>query len=160
MGRLHVVHEASGNVVARLDASVLLFVRTRPLTVAALDAIEGVANKIEQFRQGPVGALAVIDGQAGLSDNALLTRQRAFLKGFVRGDGDVYLAMVVQGDSVQSIAMRAVVRMFMLGKKRTSLLTARVEPAARWLAERTGETSAELEATVQLMFERASQSPS
>lgn len=159
MGRVHVVHEADGNVVARLDASVLVFVRTRPLTVAALDAIESVAHKIEEFRRGPVGALAVIDGRAGLSDNALLTRQRKFLNGFVRADGDVYLAMVVQGDSVQSIAMRAVVRLFMLGK-RTCLMSARLEDAAAWLGKQTGEDAEELVATVRLMFERARQTPS
>lgn len=153
-GGVYVVYEQRGNVVARIDAAVLLFVRTRPLEREALDAIERLALGIDEFRKGPVGALAVIDGQAGLSDNTLLQRQRIFLRGFVRSEGDVYLAMVVLGDAVQSIAMRAVVRMFMIGRK-TMHLDSDLDRAARWLGERVGRDPGEIAATARQLAARA-----
>lgn len=134
-GTLHVVHEAGGNAVARIDATVLVFVRTQRLTVAALEAIERLAITIDGFRRGPIGALVVVPGDAGLSDNALIARQRAFLRDLVRPDGDVYVSTVILGDSAQSMAMRAVARLFVIGRPSIRVGSS-VEDAARWLGAR------------------------
>lgn len=131
---LSVAHRSDGNAVGVLDDRVLLFVRSAKLTSVALNAVEAtVANHVASASAArPVGALAVVPGNAGLSDNALLERQRALLFG-LKAKPHVYFAFCVVGEGVQSIAMRAAVRVLVIGAARMRLFT---EPAesAQWLA--------------------------
>lgn len=155
MGVLHVAFESRGNVVARLDSSALLFARARPLVPEALDSIELTARAVDEIREGPIGALVVVPGDAGLSDNALLDRQRAFLRSFVRPD--VFVVMASLGDSAQAIAMRAVVRLFMIGR-RTMHMASSIEGAALWLGDRIGRDPRELERHARDVLARAQRS--
>jgi hypothetical protein len=132
---LQIVHHAEGNIVGLLDDTALLFVRNRPLREQALDAIERTAQRFGLAPGRPVGALAVVDGNAGMSERKLIERQRTFMRGFVRSDGEVYVAMAVLGDSVQSTTMRAVVRLFTVGNRRIQM-SASIDEAARWLGPR------------------------
>lgn len=135
---LEVKHRAEGNAVALLDGRVLLFTRNGRLTSAALDAIEELATSRARTATAhePVGALAIVNGDAGLSDNWLLERQRELLRS-LKATPHLSFAFCVVGESVQAIAMRAVVRVFVLGSTGMRMFT---EPssAAQWLAPRVG----------------------
>lgn len=135
---LEVKHQAEGNAVALLDARVLLFTRSGRLTAAALDAVEALATHCvpAATQRAPVGAMAIVDGDAGLSDNRLLERQRALLRS-LKAAPHVSFAFCVGGDSIQAIAMRAVVRVFVLGSASMRMFTD-APTAAEWLAGRIG----------------------
>jgi hypothetical protein len=95
---------------------------------------------------GPLGLLAVVPGTAGLSEKALLERQRAMIGG-VMTDASIAFALVVLGDSVHATLMRSAVRVALLGK-RNALLTPEVSEGARFLAPRLGLETAAIEAAV------------
>jgi hypothetical protein len=95
---------------------------------------------------GPLGLLAVVPGTAGLSEKALLERQRAMIGG-VMTDASIAFALVVLGDSVHATLMRSAVRVALLGK-RNALLTPEVSEGARFLAPRLSLETAAIEAAV------------
>lgn len=127
-------YDAESNYVALVEQRLLLFTRTRLLTKASLDGAEAVIR--EQVPKAtaarPVGAFVVLPGDAGLSRHDLLERQRKMFDR-LKAERTVYSAMVVLGSSPQCVAMRAVVRLFLIGSP-TMQLFSEVEPAARWLA--------------------------
>ncbi len=131
---LEVIHRRAGNAVGLLEGRALIFLRDRPLTEEALEAVANTVHRTTLTR--PAGALAIIPGDAGLSSERLITRQRKIFQEAKRLD-DVWLSFCVQGDGVQAIAMRAVVRMFVLGQPR-STLHAKPETAIVWFAGRLG----------------------
>ncbi|MBX7191407.1 MAG: hypothetical protein K1X94_05090 [Sandaracinaceae bacterium] len=135
---MDILHKKQGNVVATIDRRVLIFVRDRPLTSAALSEVEA---SLEPLRStlGPThqgGVLAVIPGDAGLSSSELLARQRK-LFAEARQLGHLWIAFCVTGQGAQTFVLRAAIRMFMPGHPSLSLHDD-LRPAVRWLAERTG----------------------
>lgn len=131
---LEVIHRSAGNAVGVLDGRALIFVRSQALTEETLDAI---ARAVEHTRAArPAGALAIVPGDAGLSPEHLLARQRRIFQQAKKLD-DVWIAFCVQGDGVQSVVMRAVVRMFLLGQPRMTM-HAKPESAIVWFATRLG----------------------
>ncbi len=141
---LDVKHKADQNGVGMIDERVLVFVRGGRLTSAALDTVVALAGDRARraTAERPVGALAVVSGQAGLSENQLLERQRLLLRD-LRVAPHVFFAFCVEGEGAQAIAMRAVVRVLMLGSSSMRIFTER-DAAARWLAERVGMAPAEI----------------
>ena len=135
---LVVKHQAEDNVVGLIDNRVLVFARSGRLTPAALDAVEALAATYTHraSAEHPVGALALVVGSAGLSDNRLLERQRVLLRG-LRAAPHLWFAFCVVGDGVQAVAMRAVVRVLMLGSSTMRLFTD-PESAAGWLGAQVG----------------------
>ncbi len=135
---LTVTYQAERNAVGLLDDRVLLFARSARLAPAALDAIEAFAatHRPLASAERPLGALALVVGAAGLSENSLLERQRVFLRE-LRATPHVWFAFCIVGDGVQAVAMRAVVRVLMLGSSGMRMFTDQAS-AARWLGERVG----------------------
>ena len=113
---LEVVHRRDGNTVGLLDDRALIFVRSRALTGDALEAIDAAIRRVvpKATAEQPAGALAILPGDAGLSHNDLLARQRQIF-GEARKQEHIWVSMCVHGHSAQTIAMRAVVRLLLLG---------------------------------------------
>lgn len=132
-----VSYAAESNYVAMVDQRLLLFTRTRPLAKAALDAAEAIINEHvpKATAARPVGSFVVLPGDAGLSRHDLIERQRKLFDR-LKAERTVYTAAVVLGSSAQCMAMRAVVRLFLLGSPAMQLFS-EIEPAARWIARAT-----------------------
>ncbi len=131
---LIVAHEEAANCVALFDERLLLFTRTQPLTRGALDHAEALVNEhvAKASSALPVGSFVVLPGDAGLSPHDLLERQRRLFERLKR-EPYVFSAVCVLGSSPQTIAMRAVVRLFLMGRP-TMQLFSDTETAARWVA--------------------------
>ncbi len=117
-----------------LDGRALIFVRTEALTTESLDAIAHAMERTSVNR--PAGALAIVPGEAGLSSEELLARQRRIFQQAKKLE-DVWVAFCVHGEGVQSMVMRAVVRMFVLGQPRMTM-HAKPESAIVWFATKLG----------------------
>lgn len=131
---LIIAHEEAANCVALFDERLLLFTRTRLLTKGALDQSEAIVNEhvAKASSARPVGSFVVLPGDAGLSRHDLLERQRRLFERLKR-EPHVFSAVCVLGSSPQTIAMRAVVRLFLLGRPSMQLFSD-TESAARWVA--------------------------
>jgi hypothetical protein len=146
---LELVHRGAGNVVAVFDRRILIFARDRPLTSAALDAIEAVAPRITTLLGDarPGGVLALIPGDAGLSSSELLTRQRRFFAG---RSPHVWVAFCVTGDSAQTLMVRAAARMFLPGHDHL-VVHSDLQRALRWLSERVAIPATVLDEAVRVV---------
>lgn len=135
---LEVIHRGAGNAVGLLDGRALLFVRSRALTVDALDAIAETIDRIAPRATADwlVGALAIVPGDAGLSRQDLLARQRKIF-GAARAMDHVWVSFCVYGESAQTTAMRAVVRLLLLGRSNMKM-HAKTEAAIVWFSARLG----------------------
>lgn len=128
---MDVIYSSVGSRIGVVDRRLYVFVRREQLSVAALDAI---ADHIRDRKGQTVGLLAVVPGDAGLSDNTVLDRQRRMMAEFF-ADPLFFVGFVVLGTSVQAILMRSVVRLAFVGKRNASL-TANTVDGARFLAPR------------------------
>ncbi len=139
---LWIAHNAAANFVGVLDEQVLLFTRAGPLTTTALDQCEAIINERvpKATSAKPVASLVVLPGDVGLSRHDLIDRQRRLFDR-LKAERFVFSAACVLGTSAQCVAMRAVVRLFLLGSPKMQLFS-EVDPATRWLA---GATSVDAE---------------
>lgn len=128
------LHAAQKNAVGLVDGRCIVFVRSGMLTPAALDVIAGEAARAAAGAVRPVACFAVVPGDAGVSDKALIERQQKMINSFIV-DRNTSFAMVVLGTSLQARVMRTAVRMLFLGKS-TLRLTDDVDDAIAWLAPR------------------------
>lgn len=129
------LHNADGNAVALIDERLVLFVRVLPLTMAALE--EGEAALWKQVEKAsinrPAGLWVVVSGDAGLSAQAMLDRQRASFARMNAETTRLFVASTSIGSSVQTLAIRAVSNAF--SKKRPHMqLFSDTTSAARWMA--------------------------
>lgn len=146
---LKVVHSEDRNAVGIIDERLIAFVRSAALTAAALDALEAHLHPLRE-RYGarpasagsPVGLLAVVPARAGLSDKALIERQAQLMKRLkveakqaVRTAAPTFVALTILGDGPMSSAMRAVIRVNVLGHGSIRLFSETAD-AATWLATR------------------------
>jgi hypothetical protein len=133
---LEVVHRHDGNTVVLLDDRALIFVRSRALTGEALDAIDAVIDRVapKAMAERPAGVLAILPGDAGLSRDDLLARQREIFGG-ARKHQHIWVSICVHGHSAQTIVMRAVVRMLLLGQSNMRMYPT-PEAAIAWFASR------------------------
>lgn len=136
MDRLDILHASDANGVGLFEKRALIFVRRSTLRVEALDVIEKTVRTVVPLAapDRPCGAILVVPGDAGLSRNDLLTRQRKIFADPL-GRQDVFVAFTVLGDGAQAATMRAVVRLFALSQTRMKMF-ARTEMAVEWIAPR------------------------
>ncbi len=140
---MDVIYSGTRSRIGVIDRRLYIFVRQEQLSLAALDAI---AAGIRERKGQTAGLLAVVPGDAGLSDNAVLDRQRRLMAEFI-ADTLFSVGFVVLGTSVQAMLMRSVVRLAFVGKRNASL-TANTVDGARFLAPRLQLSQAEIEAAV------------
>jgi hypothetical protein len=134
-----------GNLVALADERLLVFVRTGLLTVPALETMEGLKASVLASPK-PKGVLAIFTATAGVSHNSLVERQRVFVRGIASEVPDISFAVVVLGDTVHAIAIRTVLRLFVMGRSNMAAFRD-VGEGSRWLAGRMGIDAATLERT-------------
>jgi hypothetical protein len=141
---LWIAHNAAANFVGVLDEQVLLFTRAGPLTTTALDHCEAIINErvSKATSAKPVASLVVLPGDVGLSRHDLIDRQRRLFDR-LKAERFVFSAACVLGTSAQCVAMRAVVRLFLLGRPKMKLFS-EVEPATLWLARATSVDAAHM----------------
>ncbi len=125
-----IAFHADDNVVAIIDERVMIFARSGPLTMPALECLESMKPRLLKSLQ-PKGVLAVLPGTAGVSKDAIVERQRQFVRTVTAEVKDLSVGVVIVGDSIQAMAMRAVGRVFVIG--RANMDTFRdVSLGARW----------------------------
>jgi hypothetical protein len=126
-------------------------VRSRSLTGETLDAIATTIDRIAPNARAdwPVGALAIVPGDAGLSRQDLLARQRKIF-GAARGLDHVWVSFCVSGDSAQTTAMRAVVRLLLLGQSNMKM-HAKAEAAIVWFSGRLGLRVGDVQGAVEML---------
>lgn len=144
---LQVVHSEERNAVGIIDERLIAFVRSAALTTGALDAVEAHLHPLRERHRpqagspgAPVGLLAVVPAGAGLSDKGLIERQAQLMKRLkveakqaVQSVAPTFVALSILGDGAMSSAMRAVIRVNVLGHARVRLFSETGEAAA-WLA--------------------------
>lgn len=134
------------NIVALVDERAMIFARSAPLTMPALECLESMKPRLLKSLQ-PKGVLAVLPGTAGVSKDAIVERQRQFVRTVTAEVKDLSVGVVIVGDSIQAMAMRTVGRVFVLG--RSNMATFRdVEAGATWLADKMGINADTFRATV------------
>lgn len=146
---LQTLHQADHNVVGVVDGRLIVFGRTGRLTSAALDVIEAEASRAIASGVRPTALLAVVPGDAGMSGSDLLERQRKMMKSFAVDDQTLF-GMVVLGTSVQSVMMRAFLRVSFLGRP-SMTMTDDVHSASVWLSARMKMPVAEIEDAVRAL---------
>jgi hypothetical protein len=131
------VHSLDGNAVSLHDERIVVFMRALPLTVAALDCAESLlwTAIARATKEKPAGVWIIVSSDAGLSDRALLDRQRAVFERMAR-EPLLFVASSVHGTTVRALAVRAVSRSFSKAKPHMQLFS-NVETAARWLSRST-----------------------
>ena len=149
---IDVAFQQDNNIVALVVERALVFARSAPLTMPALACLESMKPRILKSAL-PKGVLAVLPGTAGVSKEAIVERQRQFVRQVTQEVPDLFVAVVIVGDSVQAMAMRAVGRIFVLG--RGNMATFReVDAGAAWLAQRMAMDEGGLTATVRELVGR------
>lgn len=166
---LRVLHSEAQNAVGIIDERLVAFVRSGQLTAGALDVIESNLHALRERHRptslgpgAPVALLAVVPARAGLSDKDLVERQRQLMKQ-LKADAKsalgtaapTFVALTIVGDGPMSSAMRAVIRVNVLGHGSIHLAAETAE-AASWLAPRLSMDAAailrqcqELERTIE-----------
>lgn len=138
---LELRHREAGNVVAMLEKRLLVLARSGSLTDAAFGHIERELEVARVAGRKPVGCLSVVLDGAGMSDSAMLARQRVLMRGLL-ADESTSLALVTMGDSVQTAMIRSFIRVGSIGKRNIKVCGT-VGEATVWLAPRI-EMSAEV----------------
>lgn len=131
---LELRHREAGNVVAMLDKRLLVLVRSGMLTEAAFGYIGSELEATRVAGRKPVGCLSVVLEGAGMSDGAMLARQRVLMRQLL-ADESTSLALVTLGDSVQTAMIRSFIRVGSVGKRNIKVCST-VSEAAGWLAPR------------------------
>lgn len=131
---LEVRHRQAQNVVSVLDKRLLVLARSGVLTSAALGQIEHELDAARAAGRKPLGCLSVVFDGAGMSDGALLSRQRVMMR-VLLADESTSLALVTMGDSVQTSMIRSFIRVGSMGKRNIKVCSTLSEAIA-WLAPR------------------------
>ena len=137
---LEITYEDPGNVMALLDRRVFVQVRAGPLTHASLDSAADKVMSALSAQTKPIGALAVVNGDAGVMPPDIQARQKRLLGGML-ARADASMATVMLGTTVQATAMRATGRVLMLGTRNIKHAKD-INEATTWLADRLGDITA------------------
>jgi hypothetical protein len=140
------------SLVALADGRLLFFVRKGLLSMPVLETLEGLKATVLASPK-PKGVLAIFTSTAGVSNNALVERQRVFVRTIANEVPDISFAVVVLGDTVHAIAIRTVLRLFVMGKSNMAAFRD-VGESCRWLAGRMGIDAPTLERTAAELVER------
>ncbi|HEY1101719.1 MAG TPA: hypothetical protein VGF99_22455 [Myxococcota bacterium] len=147
-------HDRNGNAFGRLDDRLFVQARTGVLTMATLEAADDNLKKRPLLGVG--GALAVVNGDAGIMPADIRARQMEFLKGLLAGGS--WMVTVVRGETVHASTMRSLGRMMLLGQQRLRHM-ADVGEAARFLGGVLDLDAARIEAAVADLHVLARKSP-
>jgi hypothetical protein len=137
---LTIIHDDAQNCFAILDDRVLLQVRDGLLTREALDAAEQAVLPVLESQTRQVGALAIINGDAGVMPADVQARQREVIGRMLKRP-NAQMATVMLGSTVLATASRAVGRVLLIGNRNIKHAKD-VNEATTWLAERLGDIPA------------------
>jgi hypothetical protein len=133
---LSVLHREERNVVALFEQRVLMFVRSGPLTEAALRAMSDVGLLLASVasEERSHGFLGVVPSEAGASDARLYDSQLALFRS-VGAAQHVYAALCVLGDHGHHSPVTHVARS-LSALLPNAMVFDETASATRWLSER------------------------
>jgi hypothetical protein len=150
---LHIVLDDPANYFAVLEERVVVQVRRGPLTQAMLDVAERDLSPRMQRVSGPIGALAVINADAGPNAPEVQDRQRAVL-GALLARPNALMVTVMLGDSVTAAMSRASGRLLFPGKQNIKHARTVEEGAGLIAAAVPGVTAAAIIESVRALQDR------
>lgn len=137
VGVLDIVFDDKTNLLALLDGRVMVQVRYGRLTLESLDVAAQKILPVMHAEPRAIGAIAVVNGDAGVAPPEVQARQKELIGGLLRRP-NASMATVMFGDTIQATAMRAVGRVLMIGAK--NIRHAKdVHEAVTWLSEKLGD---------------------
>lgn len=127
--------DQAGNVLVGIGPSLVIQYRCAPLTDAFLDACGPVFEQFVAANAGvrPFGVVAVVNGNAGITEERLRARQRTLIGELLR-QPEVAMVTCILGDTIDASAMRSIGRVMMLGHKNLAHVVS-IEDAAKKMAE-------------------------
>lgn len=133
---LDIVLNDPGNCLALLDKRVLIQFRQSLLSHAALDAAAKHIIPVLCAQTTTIGAIAIINGDAGVMPPDIQKRQQELIGGLLERPNMV-MSTVTTGASIQATAARAVGRVLLMGRGSGKLRhTTDLHEATAWLSEK------------------------
>lgn len=150
---LDIVSADKENLLALLDGRVMVQLRYGRLTLDALELAAKHIMPVLEAEPRSIGAIAVVNGDAGVAPPEVQARQKQLIGGLLRRP-NASMATVMFGETIQATASRAVGRVLMIGAR--NIRHAKdVQEAVTWLGEKLGDiTPLQLKDAVQALEAR------
>ena len=134
---LDIVSDDTSNLLALLDGRVMVQLRYGKLTLEALELAARRIIPVLEAEPRSVGAIAIINGDAGVTLPEVQARQKLLIGGMLRRP-NAWMTTVMFGETIQATAMRAVGRVLMIGAR--NIRHAKdVHEGVTWLGEKLGD---------------------